>query len=228
MATVPNSYLLRNSEAAAGVLLEGTRSLADAARKRAGQLPTGKEIAIFEGDAKETIQEGVTRVNSLVAAGRGEYVYVTCHAVLHELFDRGSADFDPIGFFATTLQDYTTSTWLTYREPGVPDKWPNVVMVQAACLTRFRRSCSNSGSTIRSDHSTGWNSGRSLSPVSSSALRRSRSSILRFCSAANDAARSTIDQILAALEPGVRRANWCRENGFQGLLGLENLTDLLQ
>jgi len=126
-------YLLRNSDAAAGVLLEGTRPLADVARKRASQLPIGKEITIFEGDAKEKIREGVTRVNSLVAASRGDYVCVTCHAVLHELFDRGGSDFDPIGFFATIFQDYTTSTWFTYREPGVPDKWPNVVMVQAAC-----------------------------------------------------------------------------------------------
>jgi hypothetical protein len=126
-------HLLRNSRAVAGVLLEGARPLADAARKRASQLPSGKEITIFEGDAKETIREGVTRANSLVAAGRGDYVCVTCHAVLHELFDRGSADFDPVGFFATIFEDYTTSTWFTYREPGVPDKWPNVVMVEAAC-----------------------------------------------------------------------------------------------
>lgn len=126
-------YLLRNSRARAGVLLEGVRPLADAARKRAGQLPGSQEIAIFEGDAKETIREGITRANSLVAAGRGDYVCVTCHAVLHELFDRGSGEFDPIGFFATIFEDYTTSTWFTYREPGAPDKWPNVVLVQAAC-----------------------------------------------------------------------------------------------
>jgi len=45
-----------------------------------------------------------------------------------------------------------------------------------------------------------------LPPVSSREHRRSRSSIWRFSSAANAAARSTIDLIFAALAPGVRRA----------------------
>jgi hypothetical protein len=126
-------HLLRNSQATVGILLEGARPLADSARERARQLPDGKEMTIFEGDAKDTIREGVTRANALVAAGRGDYVCVTCHAVLHELFDRGKDEFDPIGFFGTIFDDSTISTWFTYREPGVPDKWPDAVLVQAAC-----------------------------------------------------------------------------------------------
>lgn len=126
-------YLLKNAQGTAGVLLEGARPLADAARTRASQLGQSKEMTILEGDAKETIREGVSRANSLVAAGRGDYVCVTCHAVLHELFDRGKGAFDPVGFFGTIFEDATTSTWFTYREPGAPDKWPSAVLVKAAC-----------------------------------------------------------------------------------------------
>jgi spermidine synthase len=52
-------YLLRHSTAAAGVLLEGARPLADGARKRASELPGGKEMTVFEGDAKQTIKDGM-------------------------------------------------------------------------------------------------------------------------------------------------------------------------
>ncbi|SRR6266545_995873 len=126
-------YLLQHSSATAGMVIEGSRPLAEAARQRAARLSSGKEMTVFEGDAKLKIEEAVAHATSLVAAGRGDYVGVTCHAVLHELFDRGDIDFDPVGFFATIFEDYTTSTWFTYREPGVPEKWPEVVLVQAAC-----------------------------------------------------------------------------------------------
>src|SRR5215471_9364140 len=69
-------YLLGNSQARAGLLLEGSRPLAESARSRAGKFEHGTEMTILEGDAKETIREGVTRANSLVAAGRGDYVCV--------------------------------------------------------------------------------------------------------------------------------------------------------
>jgi hypothetical protein len=126
-------YLLQHSSATAGMVIEGSRPLAEAARQRAARLSSGKEMTVFEGDAKLKIEEAVAHATSLVAAGLGDYVGVTCHAVLHELFDRGDIDFDPVGFFATIFEDYTTSTWFTYREPGVPEKWPEVVLVQAAC-----------------------------------------------------------------------------------------------
>ncbi len=87
-----------------------------------------------------------------------------------------------------------------------------------SCFTSVRRSRSTSSSTMRSCHSTGGNRGRSLPPVSPRAHRRSRSSIWRFSSAANAAARSTIDLIFAALAPGVRRANSSRLQRFQGFL----------
>jgi hypothetical protein len=33
--------------------------LADGARKRASELPGGKEMTVFEGDAKQTIKDGM-------------------------------------------------------------------------------------------------------------------------------------------------------------------------
>jgi hypothetical protein len=79
-------HLLQNSQATTGVLLEGSRPLADSARERARQLPGGKEMTIFEGDAKETIREGVTRANALVAAGHGDYV---CEAMKYSAASAG-------------------------------------------------------------------------------------------------------------------------------------------
>jgi hypothetical protein len=128
-------YLLEHSVGSAGVLIEGERTLADLARQRAEKLrPRGLIIETFEGDAKQKIAEAVSHATALVAAGAGNYLCVTCHAVLHELFDRGGGgEFDTSRFFGDIFADYTTSTWLTYREPGIPEKWPDVVLVKAAC-----------------------------------------------------------------------------------------------
>lgn len=126
-------HLLEGSSANSGVLIEGVRTLAEMARTRAAKLQDGKNIEIYEGDAKQKIHEAMSRAADLVAAGRGDYLCVTCHAVLHELFDRGEVPFDPIQFFSAIFGDRSISTWLTYREPGIPEKWPEVVLLQAAC-----------------------------------------------------------------------------------------------
>jgi hypothetical protein len=128
-------YLLEHSDGTAGVLIEGERTLADMARQRAQKLrPRGLVIEVFEGDAKQKVTEAVAHATALVAARAGNYVCITCHAVLHELFDRGAGGkFETPRFFGDIFADYTTSTWFTYREPGLPDKWPEVVLLKAAC-----------------------------------------------------------------------------------------------
>jgi hypothetical protein len=126
-------YLLQNSSASVGVLIEGLRPLAEMARTRAKNLSQGKSIEVIEGDAQDKIREAVALAMALISGGRGNYLCVTCHAVLHELFDRGTTKFDPLGFFGIIFEDNTISTWLTYREPGVPEKWPEVVLLGAHC-----------------------------------------------------------------------------------------------
>lgn len=128
-------YLLEHSTGTVGVLIEGHRALAEMARQRAHELrKRGLTIETFEGDAKQRITEAVAHATALVAAGTGKYLCVTCHAVLHELFDRGAGgEFDTSRFFGDIFADYTTSIWFTYREPGIPEKWPEVVLLKANC-----------------------------------------------------------------------------------------------
>lgn len=127
-------YLLTHSTATAGVLIESERTLANIARQRATALSAaGLRMEVFEGDAKHKISDAVSNATALVASGAGDYFCVTCHAVLHELFDRGDTRFDIAKFFGTIFSDYTISTWFTYREPGVPDKWPEEVLLKADC-----------------------------------------------------------------------------------------------
>jgi len=126
-------YLLRNTGAAKGVLVEMGHQLAAIARERNGSLPEGKTIEVFEGDAKDRIGAAVDFAHEVVSKGEAHYVAVTCHAVIHELFDRGRDEFDPLAFFATIFSDVTVPKWFTYREPGVPEKWPVAVLLAADC-----------------------------------------------------------------------------------------------
>ena len=97
-------YLLRNTTASTGVLVEMTRELAEIARDRKTSLPQGKRIVVFEGDAKEKIDAAMEFAHQIVLRGEADYVAATCHAVIHELFDRGKAAFDPVSFFATIFR----------------------------------------------------------------------------------------------------------------------------
>lgn len=90
-------YLLRHSEASVALLLEKSHALAERARER--RLPRGKRIEVFEGDASEAITEVIKQSEKLVYGGEADYRAVSCHAVIHELYDR-SPSFDPITFFA--------------------------------------------------------------------------------------------------------------------------------
>lgn len=126
-------FLLRNTQANKGVLIEFGRSLAATARDRNRTLPTGKSLEVFEGDAKEKVVDAIQYAQSVVADGDADYLAVTCHAVIHELFDRGRDKFDPVAFFASIFSDVDVPTWFTYREPGAPEKWPDTVLLRAAC-----------------------------------------------------------------------------------------------
>lgn len=123
--------LLEGSTADIGILVEYSRELAERARGRS--LQHGKRLIVVEGDAKEKILEAVSTAAEVVRSGSADFVAVTCHAVIHELFDRGHEAFDTLQFFANIFSDPDITTWFTYREPGVPEKWPEVVLVKAAC-----------------------------------------------------------------------------------------------
>src|ERR1700722_18590999 len=124
-------YLLRNSAATAGILLEMKAEWANRARGR--KTPEGKGLFVIESAAQTAIGEAIQTAIAAIKSGRGSALVVTCHAVLHELFDRGKAAFDPVGFFGTIFGDETVPTWLTYREPGAPEKWPPAVFISAHC-----------------------------------------------------------------------------------------------
>jgi hypothetical protein len=126
-------FLLRNSSADVGILLEFNRYLAQAARDRSAALAvSNKKMVVIEGDAQAKISEGVTEACREIKRGAGDFVAVTCHAVLHELFDRGP-EFHPIDFFSSIFSDEQIPVWFTYREPGRPEKWPDRVLLSADC-----------------------------------------------------------------------------------------------
>jgi hypothetical protein len=126
--------LLANSSATRGILIEQNRDLAQVARDRAAALKP-KVLEVFEGDAQERVAEAIKHAASLVEDRQGDYIAVTCHAVIHELFDRGRQEFDPFAFFATIFGS-DKSTWFTYREPGAPEKWPSKVLLKANCTPK--------------------------------------------------------------------------------------------
>ena len=126
-------HLLKETTATTAVLLEGNRHFADVARKNASELPPQKRLIVIEGDAQAKVAEVMRVACDAVSQASGEYVAVTCHAVIHELFDRSAIEFDPVGFFAEIFGDENVPIWFTYREPGVPTEWPDQVLVKADC-----------------------------------------------------------------------------------------------
>lgn len=125
--------LLEGTSATVGILLERSRDLAIRARERQHHLPDGKRIDVFEGDAGAQISTVIRRAADIVRSGEAECLLVSCHAVIHELFDRSPNGFDPPGFFGSIFEHHEIPTWFTYREPGVPEKWPEVVLIEADC-----------------------------------------------------------------------------------------------
>jgi hypothetical protein len=122
--------LLAETSAPLGVLLEASSTLAAYASSR--QKPEGKVLSVVQGDASLTILRGVEQAFDFILAGHADYLVVTCHAVIHELFDRAES-FDPQGFFGAIFARRDIPVWFTYREPGIPEKWPEAVYLRADC-----------------------------------------------------------------------------------------------
>jgi len=127
--------LLKNSRAPVGILLEQSRALADQARRRAYEVHP-KRLMVIEGDAQEKVAEAIGEAQRCAHEDDpGGCIAVTCHAVIHELFDRSRSPFDALDFFAKIFSaDVPTS--LTYREPGLPEKWPAAVLLRARCASK--------------------------------------------------------------------------------------------
>lgn len=122
--------LLAETSASLGILLEASPTLAAYAASR--QKPEGKVLTVVPGDASLTILRGVEQAFDFILAGHADYLVVTCHAVIHELFDRAD-NFDPQGFFGAIFSRRDIPVWFTYREPGIPEKWPEAVYLRADC-----------------------------------------------------------------------------------------------
>ncbi len=123
--------LLASSTARRGILVEKVNALADAAREKTSV--GHATLRVLEGDAQEKTKDAINLAHQYVNDKEGDFVAVSCHAVLHELFDRSREEFDPLAFFSDIFSDPSIGTWFTYREPGVPEKWPNTVLISANC-----------------------------------------------------------------------------------------------
>lgn len=123
--------LLKNSSAQHGILIEQSRLLADQARQRAHEV-SPKKLTVIEGDAQAKVREAVEEAARSGGSGADKCIAVTCHAVIHELYDRSEKAFDLLGFLGGIFS-CNIPTWLTYREPGLPEKWPDEVLLSAAC-----------------------------------------------------------------------------------------------
>lgn len=126
-------HLLSKSSSEVGFLVEFDRLRANQARTGANRLPPGKKIEVIEGDAKIETQTAMAAAFEAVHDGKGERVVVSCHAIIHELFDRGVDGFDPRVMFGQIFGDPSVPTLFTYREPGKPSEWPDTVIVSADC-----------------------------------------------------------------------------------------------
>jgi hypothetical protein len=123
--------LLENSSSTLGILVESVRELADSARQNSARLK-GKALEVLQGDAADVASQAVRIAEEAVEGGRGDFLAISCHAVVHELFDR-SERFDPTQFFGTLFRSKDIPIWFTYREPGAPEKWPVRIVLTAAC-----------------------------------------------------------------------------------------------
>ncbi len=126
--------LLERTNADHGVLLEFNRSSTSEARKKEhARLKRRKTIEVFEGTVQNYLNDAIDHAIRFVKSGKADFTAVTCHAVLHELYDRGEMEFDPSNFFGTIFKDENVHTWFSYREPGMPLKWENTVLLEADC-----------------------------------------------------------------------------------------------
>ena len=141
--------LLERSNAQRGILIEQSRELATLARNRNHELQP-KFIEVLQGPAQDLIEEAIQIAAQFIEDKLGDYIAVSCHAVIHELFDRGRSEFDPLAFFGKIFSTEFT-TWFTYREPGVPEKWPHTVLIRAACSAK---SLNELASAIYARHSS--------------------------------------------------------------------------
>ncbi len=125
--------LLEKSDATLGVLIEKTKEFADTARENQSRLPKGKRIEVFEGDAQRKLPEAMEFVKLKIKDGHGDFLAVSCHAVIHELYDRSEEEFDLAAFLGAIFRYDDFPVWFTSREPGAPKKWPDKVLLRADC-----------------------------------------------------------------------------------------------
>lgn len=123
--------LLTQSSATTGILIEAVPELADAARNRRTEVQ-GKNLIVLEGDAPSLVSKAIDLATKEIHEGRGDFIAISCHAVIHELYDR-SDRFSATEFFGTLFKRRDLPTWFTYREPGIPEKWPERVILRANC-----------------------------------------------------------------------------------------------
>jgi hypothetical protein len=125
--------LLGQSEATLGILIEKTKEFADIARRQQDSLPQGKCIEVFEGDAQAKLPEAMEFARKKIKEEHGDFLVVSCHAVIHELYDRSERKFDLAAFLGGIFRYDEFAVWFTSREPGIPEKWPEEILLRADC-----------------------------------------------------------------------------------------------
>jgi hypothetical protein len=130
--------LLSGSDAKLGILVEGDRRIAEMARDRKAKLwrTKKKKLDVWQANAADAhvIEEAINEITDSIIAQEGDFIAVTCHAVIHELFDRSRTKFTPATFFGAIFNNYEIPIWFRYREPGVPPTWgDDAVLVSAEC-----------------------------------------------------------------------------------------------
>jgi hypothetical protein len=125
--------LLEQSDAIQGILVEKVKEFADVARQQNSRLPQGKRIEVFEGDAQRKLPEAIEFGRRKIKEGCGDFLAVSCHAVIHELHDRSDGNFDLASFIGSIFRHEEVAVWFTSREPGVPEKWPEEILLHANC-----------------------------------------------------------------------------------------------
>lgn len=125
--------LLEQSDAKQGILVEKVKEFADIARQRDSRLLQGKHIEVFEGDAQRKLPEAIEFGTRKIKEDCGDFLAVSCHAVIHELHDRSDEDFDLASFLGNIFRHEEVAIWFTSREPGVPEKWPEEILLHANC-----------------------------------------------------------------------------------------------
>jgi hypothetical protein len=123
--------LMSKWEGAYGFLME--RSKAGVKRAKENEKQFAGLLQVVEGRiSPHTLQNICKQAADRIAAREADALVVSCHAIIHELYDR-SDNFNPDELFASMFENQDIPIWFTYREPCTPEFWPAEIYLKADC-----------------------------------------------------------------------------------------------